>query len=62
MRLPEWPLMLKSTHRAVQVENHVLRDALREANNEIRRYRALLAQVREGTSETIDLLMGVLKK
>lgn len=62
MKIPKWPLMLKSTHRAMQVENHTLRDALREANNELRRHRLLISQLRDGDAKTTDQLARVFKK
>lgn len=52
-----WPLMLKSTHRKVEVENHVLRDALREANAELRKHRMLIADMRDGSGQALDRIL-----
>jgi hypothetical protein len=48
--LDKWPLMFKSNHRAVKLENMTLRDALREANNELRKHRTTLAMLGQGDS------------
>lgn len=54
-----WPLMLKSTHRAVQVENHVLRDALREANAELLKHRQTIGSLAAGSREATEQLERV---
>jgi hypothetical protein len=54
-----WPLMLKSTHEAVRRENYTLRDALREANKELQKHRALIGGLRSGA---IDLAQTLTKK
>lgn len=61
MTLHWWPLMWKSDHRAVEMENHTLRDALREANAEVRKHRNLLATLRTGQREATEQLERVFK-
>ncbi len=39
--------MLKSTHEAVRRENTLLKDAMHEANKEIRKHRILLCGLRD---------------
>lgn len=56
----EWPFMLRSTHDVVRRENYTLRDALREANNELRKHRTLLAGVRSQQPEILRKLESVL--
>lgn len=51
-----WPLMWKSSHEAVRRENYTLRDALREANHELRRHRQLIGGIRSGS---IDLVRSL---
>lgn len=58
----KWPFMLKSTHRAVQVENYTLRDALREANNELRKHRTLISKLKAGGPETTDAIMRAFER
>ena len=45
----KWPLMWKSTYEAVRRENYTLRDALKEANKEILKYRRLVAGLQDGS-------------
>lgn len=58
----EWPLMWKSDHRKTQVENHVLRDALREANSELRKHRVLIAALRDGDDHVTNAVMAAIEK
>jgi len=37
-------------------ENYTLRDALREANNEIKRHRRLLADIQSGRTDVVRIL------
>lgn len=53
-----WPLVWRRSYDAVKTENFVLRDALREANNELRRYRLLVGGLRTGA---IDIVSDKLK-
>ena len=62
MRRFNWPFMLRSTHEAVRRENVFLRDALNEANKEIRKHRTLLGGLRVGHQDTVDKLEKVLSK
>lgn len=54
-RLLRWPFALRSTLDAVNLENYTLRDALREANNEVRRHRKLLVQI-QNDERTFNLI------
>jgi hypothetical protein len=54
--------MLKSTHNAVAAENYLLRDALKEANAELRKHRILIAGLRNAHSDTIDKVMKAFQK
>lgn len=40
-----WKTTHEDIHEAVHRENYTLRDALREANNEVRRHRKLIAEL-----------------
>lgn len=53
----KWPLMLKSNHQAVQAENYLLRDALKEANKELLKHRRLISSLRDADPETTDRFM-----
>lgn len=43
-----WPWVSRRRYEALQAENYTLRDALREANKELVRHRALLSGLRNG--------------
>ena len=43
-----WPWVTRWRYERLKQENYVLRDALREANNELRKHRALLSGLRAG--------------
>ena len=47
-----WPLVLRSRYDRLWTERNVLLDALRESNNEVRRYRLLVGELRHGHNET----------
>lgn len=50
-RIPDWwPLAWRSTCRVLERENYSLRDALRENNAELRKYRMLVGGLRDGNS------------
>lgn len=55
-----WPFMLRSTHEDIfestRQQNNFLRDAIREANNEIRKHRKLIAEL-DINPETLDRFM-----
>ena len=53
-----WPLMLKSNHERVRRENGMLRDALREANAELRKHRLLIAGLKQGNVEITNSVMN----
>lgn len=57
-----WPFVLRSTYERVRAENSTLRDALREANNELRKHRLLIDGIAKGTPDVIDKLERVLLK
>ena len=57
-----WPFILKSTHRAVRLENQTLRDALREANHELRKCRQFIGSLGAGEESTTEQLERVLGK
>ena len=52
--------MLRSTYEDVQRENYTLRDALREANNELRKHRNLISGLRDGRVDVTRSLERVL--
>lgn len=54
--------MLKSTHREVKIENMTLRDALREANHELRNHRKVLGGLATGHEETLKQMERLLRK
>lgn len=56
-----WPFMMKKTHRAVQVENHVLREALREANKELRKHRLTIGALASGDIKATEQIERILK-
>ncbi len=43
-----WPLVMRYRYEELKLENYTLRDALREANSELRRHRKLLSGLRDG--------------
>lgn len=52
--------MLKRTHESVRAENYLLRDALREANRELRKYKTLLSDISLGHGSIAEKLEKVL--
>jgi len=62
MRRWQWPLMLRSNHEMVRQENGLLREALRNANEEIRKQRLLIGGLRAGHQDTVEKLERVLSK
>lgn len=46
-----WPLIWRRDYDALKTENFTLRSALKEANEEIRKHRALIAGLRTGQAE-----------
>jgi hypothetical protein len=50
----KWPLMWKSSHEAVRMENYTLRDALREANKELVNHQRLIAGLRNGSIDLVQ--------
>jgi hypothetical protein len=54
--------MWKSAHEKVRRENYTLRDALREANQEILKHRRLLAEIQEGRGKTLEVLDRMMRK
>lgn len=56
-----WPLMWKSTADEIRLENYTLRDALRNANEELRKHRTLIAGLRTGQTEVVNDLERILK-
>lgn len=61
MRL-RWPFVLRRNFDALQTENFVLRDALREANAELRRHRLLIGGLREQRADVVREVERVLSK
>lgn len=57
-----WPFMLRRNYDALKTENFTLRDALREANNELRKHRQLIGGLRDGRADTTRKLERVLSK
>jgi len=51
-----WPFVWRSTYERMRRENYTLRDALREANNEIKRHRRLLADIQSGRTDVVRIL------
>lgn len=62
MKLPQIPIVLRSDYDALKTENFMLRDALRNANEELRKYRALVNGLRTGLPETMAAFERTLKK
>jgi len=60
--LEKWPLMLKSNHEAVRWENFMLRGALGQANQEIRKHRLLLGSLKDGNNEATEAVMKAMGK
>jgi hypothetical protein len=56
----EWPLMLRSTHREVQLENFTLRSALRDAQEELRKHRLLISGLRAGQEDATKMFENVM--
>lgn len=54
-----WPFMLRSTHERTLRENLTLRDALREANNELRKHKMLLAGIRDSSIDVAKVIEKV---
>ena len=57
-----WFWVRRSTHEAVRRENYTLRDALREANEELRKHRVLVAGLRRGDVEMTRAIERVFEK
>ena len=47
------------SYRQLQLENHTLRDALRNANVELVKHRRLLADLKNANPRTTDIFMKV---
>lgn len=61
LNLDWWPLMLRSNHEAVRRENFNLRGALGQTNAELRKYRLLVGNLRDGhqkTTETVEKIIA----
>jgi len=64
MRFPDWLrrwVVPAHEARMQSVENMTLRDALREANEELRRHRLLLASLRAGHDDTTRAVERVIR-
>lgn len=60
-RLPDWlRFVRRSAYDKLKLENYTLRDALRDANEDLRRHRVLLAAMRDGDPETTRQIEKVL--
>lgn len=46
--LDRWPFVMRWRYERLRQENYTLRDALLQANAELRRHRALIAGLRDG--------------
>lgn len=53
-----WPWVTRHRYETVKQENYTLRDALREANNELWKHRQLLAGLRAGDQSMTDAVTG----
>ena len=58
----QWPFVRRSTHLAVQRENYVLRDALKEANKELLKHRRLIGGIRSGSVDVVGILNKMTKQ
>jgi hypothetical protein len=61
----DWPLVRRGRHNELRLENMTLRDALRNANDEVRRHRALIAGLRDGderVTESVRRVIGAVPK
>lgn len=54
-----WPMVWKGTYEKSQAENRFLRDALHNANTELRKHRMLIASMREADPKVTDFVMKV---
>lgn len=52
-----WPWVTRFRYERLKQENYVLRDALREANGELRRHRSVIADLRDGDRRTTDAVL-----
>lgn len=51
-----WPLVFRSTHDAVLVENMNLRSVVSTLATDLRKYRSLIINVRGGVEQSIELV------
>lgn len=58
----KFPFVARSDYESLQTENHMLRDALRNANDELRKHRQLINDLRVGLPETMAKFERALKK
>lgn len=50
----KWPWVSARRLEALQLENYTLRDALRESNAKVQKYRRLIARLSAGDPETTE--------
>lgn len=58
----EWPWVRRRSFDRLRTENHVLRDALREASAELHKHRHLLARLRSGDAEVTAAVQRVFER
>jgi len=56
-----WPFMLKSNHEQVRHENTLLKDALHEANKELRKHRLLLGGLKTQQPDIVRAVEKAIK-
>lgn len=60
--LRRWPLVWHSTYDRLRTERNVLLDALREANNELRKHRKLIGDLHHGHNDTARTVERILER
>ncbi len=67
LRVRKWwhpfvPFVLRRNYDHLLTENHVLRDALRESNSELRKHRVTISNLVQGAPEATKMLERVIAK
>jgi protoporphyrinogen oxidase len=57
-----WPWVTRSRYERLKQENYSLRDALREANAELRKHRTLIAGLRDGDKRMTEAVERALSR
>ena len=57
----KWPFVWRHAYDRLSIENYTLRDALRGANEELRKHRLLIGGLRAGHEQTTRQMERVLR-